>query len=505
LRYVVLTSLVLLIAPGCARQPGSDGDTSPATISIGIAAPEGSGDPGIRVVADNLSVESLLTINSDGRAAPHLAESWERSPDGLIWRFQLRAGVVFHDGTAVTADRVSEILNTVVRRPDAVASAPSFQQVESVAADGPTTIRITLTKPSALLLSDLAFVNITHGPSDKRTGTGPFVVESHDEKRIRMRRFDRYREGSPAIERVELNAFPTMRNAWTALMRGEVDFLYEVGADAAEFVNGESSVRTFSFLRPYTVTLGFNLRHPVLRSRQVRQALNRAVDREAIVRAGFRGRGRPTDSPIWPQHWAFSNAIPQFSFNREAAALEFAAAGFGERRRIGDGTPSRFRFHCLVFHPLERLALTIQKQLYESGVDMTIELAGVGEIAQRAARGDYDAFLLWQTTGRSLTWPYLFWHSPEPGRPVFLNSGYTSADATLDRVRYAKNDEDFRNAVAAFQQVMHDDPPALFLALEERVRAVSRKFVVPAQEPGRDITYSLWRWQPAAAASVRAQ
>ncbi|MGH9312480.1 MAG: hypothetical protein ACRD1S_04700, partial [Vicinamibacterales bacterium] len=139
------------------------------------------------------------------------------------------------------------------------------------------------------------------------------------------------------------------------------------------------------------------------------------------------------------------------------------------------------------------------------GVDMNIELAGLAEIAGRAARGDYDAFLFWQTSGRSLTWPYLFWHSPEPGRPVFLKSGYSAADDTLDHVRYAATDDDFRNAVAAFQQVMHDDPPAVFIAWEERVRAVSRKFNVPAQEPGRDVTYSLWRWRPATEASAQMQ
>jgi ABC-type transport system substrate-binding protein len=165
--------------------------------------------------------------------------------------------------------------------------------------------------------------------------------------------------------------------------------------------------------------------------------------------------------------------------------------------------PSRFQFNCLVYPPLERIALIIQKQLFEVGVDMTIELAKVGDIVGRAARGNFDAFLLWQSSGRSLTFPYLFWHSPEPGRPVFLQSGYTAADAALDRVRYAPNDGEFRGAVAAFQQAIHDDPPAVFLAWEERVRAVNRTFHVPPQDPGRDVTYSLWRWRPAAQMSAR--
>jgi ABC-type transport system substrate-binding protein len=386
-----------------------------------------------------------------------------------------------------------------VSNPATVAIAPSFQQVSSVTPDNETSFTVKLGRPSALLLSDLGNVNITHGSGRDAVGTGPFALESRDEKRIVMRRFEGFREGAPAIQRIELTAFPTVRNAWSALMRGEVDFLYEVGPDAAEFVNGESSVQTFTFLRSYIVTLGFNLKHPVLRSKEVRRALNRAIDRDAIVKAGFRGRGRTAQDPVWPQHWASSNATPSYTYNREAATLGFAAAGYSTLRTARERVPSRFSFRCIVYQPLERIALMVQKQLYEIGVNMEIELAGNVDLGRRLGAGNYDAYLYWLTTGRSLTWPYLFWHSPESGRPVFLQTGYSAADETLEQVRYAANDEEFRNAVAAFQKVIHDDPPAVFLAWEERMRAVSQKFEVSGLEPGRDVIASLWRWRPAEA------
>ncbi|MGH9314091.1 MAG: ABC transporter substrate-binding protein, partial [Vicinamibacterales bacterium] len=346
--------LVLLACYGCSRQEVEAGHNA-TTLSIGMAAPEGSLDPQLRVPAVLLSLEPLLTISTDGRATPNLAERWERSSDGVAWRFDLRKGMTFHDSTPVTADRVVESLSSAVRQPGTLALAPSFQQVSSIVADSPTSFTIRLNRPSALLLSDLSYVNITHGPQDRAAGTGPFIVEISDGKRIVMRRFDGYRDGTPAIDRLELNAFPTVRNAWTALMRGEIDFLYEVGPDAAEFVDGESSVQTFTFLKPYSLTLGFNLRHPVLRSREVRQAINRAINRGAIVQGGFRGRGQPGDGPIWPGHWAFSRAVPTYEYNREAAVLGFAAAGHGRLKPTAGRMPSRLRFNCLVFTPLERV------------------------------------------------------------------------------------------------------------------------------------------------------
>jgi ABC-type transport system substrate-binding protein len=502
---LICVSVLLPAWSGCSRRAGGNSERGEARLSIGIAAPQGGLDPGIQTVASLLSHESLVTAGNDGRAGPNIIEKWTASENGRTWRFDLREGLTFHDGTAVTGAAVAGILRTASRDPSQLALAPSFQQIASVSEDGPTRIVVSLERPSALLLSDLAFFSFRHGSREGIAGTGPFIIESRDEKRIVMRRFDRYREGAPAIARIELNAFPTVRNAWTAMMRGEVDFLYEVGADAAEFVGGESSVQTFTFLRPYTLTLGFNVRHPVLKSRDVRQALNRAIDRDAIVQAGFRGRARPGQGPVWPDHWASSATVPTYSYDREAALRGFRDAGYDTLKDVSGRMPSRFQFSCLVYPPLERIALIIQKQLYEVGVDMTIEIAKTADIVGRAARGDFDAFLIWQSSGRSLTFPYLFWHSPEPGRPVFLQSGYTAADSALDRVRYAPNDEEFRNAVAAFQQAVHDDPPAVFLAWEERVRAVNRTFHVPPQDPGRDVTYSLWRWRPAAQMSARAQ
>jgi len=223
------------------------------------------------------------------------------------------------------------------------------------------------------------------------------------------------------------------------------------------------------------------------------------------VKAVFHGRGQPADGPLWPHYWAFSSAAPKYVYNRDAAALGLTAAGYGNRRKTESGMPSRLQFRCLVFPTLERVALMIQKQLFEIGVDMRIELAAMNVMAQRFASGDYDAFLIWQISGRSLTWPYLFWHSPEPGRPAFIQTGYSAADAALDQVRYARSDEELRNSVAAFQQVMFSDPPAVFVAWEQRVRAVSRKFAVPPLEPGRDVVANLWRWRPAEAKTASAR
>ena len=65
---------------------------------------------------------------------------------------------------------------------------------------------------------------------------------------------------------IDVNVYPTQRNAWTALMRGDIDMLYEVSRDALDFVQAETTVKTYSFPRPYYIPLVFNVRHPVLQA-----------------------------------------------------------------------------------------------------------------------------------------------------------------------------------------------------------------------------------------------
>ena len=91
-----------------------------------------------------------------------------------------------------------------------------------------------------------------------------------------------------------------------------------------------------------------------------------------------------------------------------------------------------------------------------------------------------------------------FWRSHEG---ALVNSGYRSADAILDRIRTARSDDEVRAAVAELERLMHEDPPAAFLAWQSTSRAVSTKFDVAAEED-RDILNNLWMGPAGAAKGV---
>jgi peptide/nickel transport system substrate-binding protein len=281
-------------------------------------------------------------------------------------------------------------------------------------------------------------------------------------------------------------------------MRDEVDMLHEVSRDAAQFVEAETTVTSYTFPRPYYIPLVFNVRHPVLKNPEVRKALNEAIDKATLVRDGMKGRGRPADGPVPPEHWAYSPPAQPFAFSPAAARERLDAAGFKTRAHRADRTASaRFSFTCLVFSDdtrFERLAMLVQKQLADVGVDMILEPLPLRTLVGRLGKGDFDAFLF-ELVGNSLSWAYEWWHHNPEGR---FNSGYRAADAILDTIRTAREEDEVRAAVAQLATILHSDPPAVFIAWQASSRAVSTKFEVAA-ERNRDIVANLWQWRPAAA------
>ncbi len=140
----------------------------------------------------------------------------------------------------------------------------------------------------------------------------------------------------------------------------------------------------------------------------------------------------------------------------------------------------------------ERMGLLLQRQLAEVGIDMRMEVLPIPEVMRRLQVGQFDAFLLDMISKSGLDSVYQWWHSPE-GSPKPADTGYTAADGALDRVRDARTEEETRQAVRSLQQVMRDDPPAVFLLWSHTARAVSARFRVPLT-PDRDIIATLPQW-----------
>ena len=433
------------------------------------------------------SADPLIGVDWDGTPIYGIAESATPSDDGTTLTLRLRSNVKFHTGEKVTAAVVARLMKEPLRR----------RGISAIRADDELTLTMTLARPFGFRPETLSDVRLTDD-DNLQLRTGPFKVVSADPPVFEA--FADYYQGSPHVRRVTIKRYPSQRAALTAMMRGEVNFLHEVSRETIEFVQAGGDFQTYPFLRPYAIALVFNLRHAILGKREVRIALNEAIDREEVVRNAMRGHGQVAEGPFWPFHWAYTRGRYPSPYNPVVAKVRLDAAGLSVRAGSGNQPPSRFRFTCLVSAGdarFERIALVVQRQLFAVGVDMDLRPVTQGELVKNLKVGDFEATIIASVIGRTFDWPYLIWHSKSP----YLDTGYSTADDALERLQRARSNDDLRLAVSDVMSHFTDDPPAIFLALPREARAADKAFSIP-YETDRDVFGTLWQARPVQRAST---
>jgi peptide/nickel transport system substrate-binding protein len=474
----------LVCAGSCRARDGVLPEASGSVLRIGLGQVSASPEAGVRQLSQIISVEGLVRPAEDGRLQPSLAENWTLAPNGRSVTVRFRSGVTFHDGAPFNGEVVAKIL------PDALRSfmGPVFADVGGISVSGANSVEIGFRKPSPLVMEGLETPIRKTGPSI--IGTGPFRIAANSA--TEMRANASYYLGRPTIDQIKVEGYPSVRAAWADMLRDRIDMLYEVGLDALGSMETATNVSVFTFTRRYQYLFALNTESPVLRSREVRYALNLAVDRAAVVRVALNGHGLTSQGPFWMRHWALGPGLPSFDFDPQRAAARLAGKNGSLAPRAGN-----VHFTCLVPPDavFERIALEVKRQLANVGVDMALEQVSLDRLVQAIKNRRYEAALVEGISGPTLLRPYNLWHSGGVFNPGGL--GNASIDAALDRLREAGSDAELVAASRDAQRAFMDDPPAIFIAFSERARAVSKRFKV-FTEPGRpDVLGTMRLWKPA--------
>ena len=206
----------------------------------------------------------------------------------------------------------------------------------------------------------------------------------------------------------------------------------------------------------------------------------------------------PSTGPLWPQYWAYDDSVPASTFDPQRAMALLDEAGFTPKTTKG-GPPARLRFVSLIpenFSVWERIALHVQRDLFDVGVDMQFKVVSFAEFNNLIAKGQFDAVLIDLISGPTPERPFIFWRSARAFQGVYNVFGYENAEAerAFGVLRTSTNEAAVRSATARLQRVMSEDPPALFLAWSERARAIRSDILVPQNE-AYDLMFTLSSWQ----------
>nr|WP_245772306.1 ABC transporter substrate-binding protein [Myxococcus fulvus] len=236
----------------------------------------------------------------DGGLEPDLAERWDADPSARRYRFYLRKGVTFHDGSLLTAGDVKRhlerLLDPAVRSPDRslledVEGAPEFssglaREVTGIEVLDDATLEIRLREPKAFFLHLMALTATSVARMDgsgRLVGTGPFRVMSLEPERVVMERNPSYwRSGTPLLDRLEFQLVDSRQEAVTRLRTGAADLVSFLSAEHVE-VPGLESLQVLASTTPSTAFVALNLREPPYDDVRVRRALRAGMDIIGLV------------------------------------------------------------------------------------------------------------------------------------------------------------------------------------------------------------------------------
>ena len=283
--------------------------------------------------------EGLVQFAHDGSVLPSLAESWEISPDGLVYIFHLARGVRFHDGSSFDAAAAKFSLDRVLEAKSVNAQRSQLRAIRAVEALDPYTLRVSLSRRSGGLLQSLAlgaFVMVSpQSAADNATkpvGTGPyrFAGWRRGDALTLVRNRD-FRGPAPALDEVTFKFIAEPTAAFAALMAGDVDAFanYPAPESFAQFA-ADPRFAVFNGTTEMEVVLGLNERVAALRDVRVRRAISYALDRRAIIDGAMFGYGTPIGSHFPPANPAYVDLTGVYPNDAAKARALLAEAGYAQ-------------------------------------------------------------------------------------------------------------------------------------------------------------------------------
>lgn len=327
-------------APAAAPKPKRGG-----TLWVAAVAPTAGVDPVTMDDAGSISIvqrvaEYLIWVNQDYSLRPVLATSWRPNADASQWTFRIRQGVVFSDGSPLTADDVVASIERVVGAaartgdPGGLASVlPPGGTVKS----GAYEVTFHLTRPFV----DFPYAVASSTPNavilpkeyagdfeTKPVGTGPFLLTSYkDGAAASLVRNPRYwQHGLPYLDRIEIGFNSAVGGTMVAIEGGAADLVCATPAPGSP-IYSESDVRFLSVASTYYDQLFFRTDQKPFDDRRVRQAIAYALRRDQIIKALFDGHARPGDDHVFAPGFPHSPALPQRSYDPAKARALLAEAG----------------------------------------------------------------------------------------------------------------------------------------------------------------------------------
>jgi dipeptide transport system substrate-binding protein len=386
---------------------------------------------------------------------PALAESWDISDDGLEFTFHLRPGVKFHTTEDFTPSRdfnADDVLYSFQRQLDPdhpyhQVSGGTYEYFQGM--DMPNllkavekvddmTVRFVLNAPEAPFLANMAmdFASIMSAEyADQMleagtpevvdlnpVGTGPFqLVNYQKDAVIRYKAHPDYWAGKAAIDDLvfAITIDPAVR--WQKLQAGECHVMPYPNPADLDAMRSNPDIQVLEQEGLNVGYLAFNTEKEPFTDKRVRQALNMAIDKQAILDAVFQGAGTVAKNPIPPTIWSYNDAVEDYPYDPDGAKALLEEAGVDGFKTDIWAMPVQRPYNPNA----RRMAELIQADWAKVGVDAEIVSFEWGEYLERSKNGEHQTVLLGWTGDNG-----------DPDNFLYVLLGCAAADDGTNRARW---------------------------------------------------------------------
>ena len=418
-RVLILGLILGLAFAACAKQEevskvATTGPGKGGTIVFGRGGDSVGLDPAYEtdgnsfMVCDNIYEQLVAYKDESTDIEPGLATSWDISPDGLTYTFNLREGVTFHDGTLFNANAVVFSIGRMMkernvkffgegfeipaqdRPPEYWVSMEMDDTVGSIEATGEYTVVFNLQRVEApfianvgmdfaSIISPTAFLKDPKAFIRNPVGTGPFkFVKWVAGDRIVLEANTDYwdREKGPFLDRVVFRAIPENSVRFLELKAGGIDICQFPNPPDVELARQDENLKLVSQPGMNVGYLSFNHTKALWKNVHLRRAVAHAINRKAIVDNIYQGMGQLAKNGIPPTMWGYNDDVPGYAYDTELAKKELELAGYPG----GEGLPE-----------LTLWSMPVPRPYNPEGLKVGIAMIGdLGKIGIRARIVSYD-------------------------------------------------------------------------------------------------------------------
>ena len=320
-------------------------------------------------------LNQLTEVTPSGEIVPLLAESWEASPDGVQWSFDLRKDVQFHNGKTLDADDVMASL-AIHQGEDSKSQMKAFaEQISEMRKDGPNRVILTLKEGNAdfpAILSAQAFgiLPVENGEVQATAGigTGAYVIENFDPgvNAEFTRNPNYFRDDVGFVDSSELIVIADSAARQSALITGEIDLTDTIDLKTIKKLEEQENVNILNVTGALHYDFPMRTDTAPFDNNDVRMALKYAVDREEILSKLLQGYGTlGNDQPISSAYRYFDSGIEQRAYDPEKAKFHLKKSG-------NEGLSVQLSASHSVFPGAVDMALLYSEQAKKAGIDIKV-------------------------------------------------------------------------------------------------------------------------------------